>query len=261
MSILAHILDSKMEEIHRLKAETNVVSLHERAMSRPACIDLVAALRNCTHVPVIAEIKRSSPSQGALAQVDDVARLAQVYQESGASAISVLTDGPFFGGSLDDLRQARDAVSLPILRKDFILDPIQICEARIAGADAVLLIAAALPPKQLSSLFETTVGLGMTPVVEVHHEAELARVLELNPRIVGINNRNLGTLQVDLETFVRLRPLIPQGTLVVAESGISGPEDIAMLREAGADAFLIGTTLMRSHDPGAALRQLCCVEG
>ncbi|MEW6113198.1 MAG: indole-3-glycerol phosphate synthase TrpC [Thermodesulfobacteriota bacterium] len=261
MSVLMHILNNKMEEIHRLRAETNVVALHERAMIRPACIDLAAALRNCPHVPVIAEIKRSSPSHGALADVADVRLLAQVYQEAGASAISVLTDGPFFGGSLDDLRQVRDAVSLPILRKDFILDPIQICEARAAGADAVLLIAAALPSKQLSSLFETTVSLGMTPVVEVHHETELARVLELNPLIIGINNRNLSTLHVDLETFVWLRPLIPQGTLVLAESGISGPEDIAMLREAGADAFLIGTTLMRSQDPGAALRRLCCVEG
>jgi len=173
----------------------------------------------------------------------------------------VLTDGPFFGGSLEDLRQARDATSLPILRKDFILDPIQICEARVAGADAVLLIAAALPPKHLSSLFETAMSLGMTPVVEVHNEAELAGVLELNPPIIGINNRNLSTLQVDLETFVKLRPLIPQGILAVAESGISGPEDIAMLRAAGASAFLIGTTLMRSQDPGAALRRICCVEG
>ncbi|MFZ5865440.1 MAG: indole-3-glycerol phosphate synthase TrpC [Thermodesulfobacteriota bacterium] len=256
-----HILNNKMEEIRRLRAETNVAALHDQAMSRPACIDLAAALRNCPHVPVIAEIKRSSPSHGALADVADVRLLAQVYQEAGASAISVLTDGPFFGGSLDDLREARDAVNLPILRKDFILDPIQICEARAAGADAVLLIAAALPRKQLSSLFETAMSLGMTPVVEVHHEAELAGVLALNPRIIGINNRNLSTLRVDLETFVRLRPLIPQGTLVLAESGISGPEDIAMLREAGADAFLIGTTLMRSQDPGAALRRLCCVEG
>ncbi|MEW6530084.1 MAG: indole-3-glycerol phosphate synthase TrpC [Thermodesulfobacteriota bacterium] len=261
MSILAHILDSKMEEIHRLRAETNIVALHERAMSGPACIDLTAALRNCSHVSVIAEIKRSSPSQGALADVHDVGQLAQTYEQAGASAVSVLTDGPFFGGSLGDLRQVRDAVNLPILRKDFILDPIQICEARVAGADAVLLIAAALPSKQLSSLFETTVNLGMTAVVEVHHEAELARVLGLSPRIIGINNRNLSTLQVDLETFVRLRPLVPQDILVLAESGISGPEDIAMLREAGADAFLIGTTLMRSQDPGAALRRLCCVEG
>lgn len=261
MSVLMHILNNKMEEIRRLRAETNVAALHDQAMSRPACIDLAAALRNCPHVPVIAEIKRSSPSHGALADVADVRLLAQVYQEAGASAISVLTDGPFFGGSLDDLREARDAVNLPILRKDFILDPIQICEARAAGADAVLLIAAALPRKQLSSLFETAMSLGMTPVVEVHHEAELAGVLALNPRIIGINNRNLSTLRVDLETFVRLRPLIPQGTLVLAESGISGPEDIAMLREAGADAFLIGTTLMRSQDPGAALRRLCCVEG
>jgi len=172
----------------------------------------------------------------------------------------VLTDSLFFGGSLEDLRMVRDATSLSILRKDFILDPIQICEARVAGADAVLLIAAALPPKQLKSLFETAVSLGLTPVVEAHNETELARALELNPRIIGINNRNLSTLQVDPETFVRLRPLVPQGVLVLAESGISGPEDIAMLRKAGADAFLIGTTLMRSHDPGATLRRLCFLE-
>jgi indole-3-glycerol phosphate synthase len=261
MSILTHILDNKTDEVHRLRAETNVITLYEQAMSRSACIDLAAALRNCPHVPVIAEIKRSSPSHGALADVHDVARLAQTYEQAGASAVSVLTDRLFFGGSLADLLQVRDAVSLPILRKDFIIDPIQIWEARVAGADAVLLIAAALPPKQLNSLFETAMNLGMTPVVEVHDEAELARVLELNPRIIGINNRNLSTLQVDLETFVRLRPLVPEGILVLAESGISGPEDIARLREAGADAFLIGTALMRSQDPGAALRRLCCVEG
>jgi len=260
MSILAHILDSKMEEIRHLRAKTDLVALHEQAMSIPACIDLAAALRDCPHTPVIAEIKRSSPSSGKLAEVEDAGRLAETYERAGASAVSVLTDSLFFGGSLEDLRRTREAVSLPILRKDFILDPIQICEARVAGADAVLLIAAALSPKQLNSLFETAMSLGLTPVVEAHNETELARALELNPRIIGINNRNLSTLQVDPETFVRLRPLVPQGVLVLAESGISGPEDIAMLRKAGADAFLIGTTLMRSHDPGATLRRLCFLE-
>jgi indole-3-glycerol phosphate synthase len=218
---------------------------------------MVAALRSCQHIPIIAEIKRASPSAGSLKTEVNVAELAQLYARGGASALSVLTDGPYFGGSLEDLKEARSEVSLPILRKDFIIDPIQIYESRIAGADAVLLIAAALSGPELEALFVEARDFRMTPLVEVHGEEELEPVLALNPHIVGVNNRDLSTLEVSLETCVRIRPLIPPDVLVVGESGIQGPEDVKRLRNAGLDAFLIGTTLMRAKDPQAELSRMC----
>jgi indole-3-glycerol phosphate synthase len=257
MSILKKILTEKAEEIEQLEADYDVDSLRTAATRRPRARDLVGSLRTCARVPIIAEIKRASPSAGNLAEVPDVSILARTYESGGAAALSVITERVFFKGGLPDLSRARKSVELPVLRKDFIIDRIQIYESRVAGADAVLIIAAALSKERLRELFDETVRLGMTPLVEVHNEMELDRALELEPRIVGVNNRNLATMEVDLETCVKLRPLIPKETLVVAESGIRGPEDIVRLRAAGVDAFLVGTTLVTSHEPAVELRRLC----
>lgn len=228
-------------------------------MASPPARDLIGALRTCPHVSIIAEIKRASPSAGRIRQEVMVEHQARAYQAGGAAALSVLTDGPFFGGSLEDLAEAREAVKVPVLRKDFILDPIQLYESRISGADALLLIAAVLVQDDLRTLYEEVLALGMTPLVEVHTEEELEKLLEMNPPIVGINNRNLSTLEVSLDTCRRLRHRIPPEVLVVAESGIEDPTDIELLLEAGVDAFLIGTSLMRCPDPTALLRRLCSV--
>lgn len=169
----------------------------------------------------------------------------------------MLTEKAHFHGSMDDLREARKACDIPILCKDFIVHPIQMYRARLAGADAVLLIAAALEGRELSTLSAIAQDLGMTALIEVHEEKELDHHSVLRAPLVGINNRNLATLDVDIETCVRLRPLLPQETLVVAESGIKGPEDVVRLRDAGLDAFLVGTTLMKAPDPGEELAKLC----
>jgi indole-3-glycerol phosphate synthase len=257
MGILQDILRAKQQEVDSLKRNADTTGMREKALAANGVRDLVGALRNCPHIPVIAEIKRSSPSEGALRSVDDPAGFAEMYERSGAAALSVLTDESYFGGCIRDLEEARGAVSIPVLRKDFIIDPIQIYEARLAGADAVLLIAAALDEDLLYRLYTEIIALEMSPVVEVHNSQELTRALRLDPRIIGINNRNLSTLEVDITTCRDLRPLIQNGALVLAESGIGSADDIRVLREHGLDAFLIGTTLMRSPDPGATLRTLC----
>jgi len=220
MTILKSILSSKLKEVQRLKTEVDLSMWRDKALAGPPCRDLVSALRNSCHTPVIAEIKRMSPSEGILRDVDSVEDLARCYESAGAAALSVLTDGPFFHGKLEDLRRARAVVNIPILRKDFILDPVQVYESKLAGADAVLLIAAVLEPSQLKALYMTALSLGLTPLVEVHDESELPAVLELQPSMVGINNRNLSTLEVSIDTCVKLRPLIPAGVLVIGESGI-----------------------------------------
>ncbi len=257
MSVLQRIISRKREEIARLKREVGAARLLSTLDEAPPARNFVAALRDSSRVPVIAEIKRISPSEGALKTGVDVPDQARSYEAGGAAALSVLTDETFFGGRLQDLTTAREAVSVPVLRKDFILDRVQLYESRAAGADAVLLIAAALKPILLKELFLEARELGMASVVEVHHESELDAVLKLQPQIVGINNRDLTTLNVDLETSIRLRPLIPEGIVAIGESGIKSPEDVKRLLHAGLDAFLVGTALMRSPDPEAALRDLC----
>jgi len=223
----------------------------------PAGRDLVSALKNYRSAPIIAEIKRASPSAGRLKESVEVRSLALAYKGGGAAALSVLTDGPFFSGSLGDLKEARCAVDLPILRKDFIIDASQLYQSKLAGADAVLLIVAALSPFLLEELFWETLELGLSPLIEVHARKELDRVLTLNPALIGVNNRDLATLAVSLATCLELRGLIPPETLVVAESGIASPQDVARLRAGGIDAFLVGTALMQADDPGTALRRLC----
>lgn len=207
-------------------------------------------------VNVIAEFKRRSPSRGAIREDIAPIQVAQQYEVAGAAALSILTEPEFFGGSLEDLRQARAATLLPALRKDFLVDELQVWEARLAGADAVLLIVAALDDRELAGLHAVADEAQLDAVVEVHDEEELQRALDCGARILGVNNRNLKTMEVSLETSLRLAEWIPDHVLRVSESGLRRGEDLARLRDAGYQAFLIGEHLMQSPDPGLALEEL-----
>ena len=205
---------------------------------------------------VIAEVKRRSPSKGDLADITDPAALAREYAAGGAAAISVLTEQRRFGGSLDDLRAVRAAVDTPLLRKDFIVTPYQLVEARAAGADLALLIVAALTDDQLRELYDEARGLGLTVLVEVHDEAETERAVDLGAELIGVNARNLKTLAVDGDTFGRLAPLIPDDRVKVAESGIFGRDDVLRFASQGARAVLVGEALVRDGDPQQAVRAM-----
>ncbi len=207
-------------------------------------------------VGVIAEFKRRSPSAGRLHETPDVAEIVSAYERGGAVAASILTEGPNFEGALEDLRAARAACELPLLRKDFIVDVYQLHEALAAGADAVLLIVAALAPAELSSLHATAAAIGLDALVEVHDRQELDRALEVGAEIVGINNRDLRDLSVDLGRTEALMDEVPDGVTVVSESGIARAEQLWRLRERGVQAVLVGESLMRAADPAAALREL-----
>jgi indole-3-glycerol phosphate synthase len=217
--------------------------------------DFGAALRH-PGVALVAEHKRRSPSAGAIREDRTLEEVVGAYERGGAAALSVLTEGPNFGGSLEDLHRARAASSLPILRKDFTLDAYQVHEAFAAGADAVLLIVAALEQEQLAELYGVASDLGLATLVEVHDEAELERALALEPEVVGINNRDLTTLQVDVTRTHALRPLVPAGVTVLAESGFSQPKQLEELARAGVDGVLIGEALMRAPDIEARVRAL-----
>jgi indole-3-glycerol phosphate synthase len=217
--------------------------------------DACAALRR-PGVSVIAEVKRSSPSKGALAAIADPAALARDYEAGGASVISVLTERRRFGGSIEDLEAVRAAVDIPVLRKDFVVSPYQVWEARAHGADLVLLIVAALEQNALVSLVERTESLGMVPLVEVHDEAETHRALDAGARVIGVNARNLKTLEVDRGEFSRLAPLIPNDLVKVAESGVRGPHDLLAYAASGADAVLVGEGLVTTKDPRQAVAEL-----
>lgn len=207
-------------------------------------------------ISLIAEMKRASPSKGPIRPGASVTEVVRAYQEAGARAVSVLTEGAYFGGSLDDLVEARGACDLPLLRKDFVVDDYQLLEARAAGADAALLIVAALDTEHLEHLMGVASDLGMDTLVEVHDEEEVETAVESGAELIGINNRNLHSLEVDLETTFRLLADVPAGTVVVAESGITEREDVERLEEAGVDAILVGETLMRADDPVRAVREL-----
>lgn len=255
-SVLARILASKRQEVAALKAAKPLAELRRQALELPPPRDFLAALQAAPGAALIAEIKRSSPSAGGINQGVAVGEQARAYAAGGAAALSVLTDGPFFGGSLAHLHEARAAVDLPVLRKDFIIDEVQVYEARAAGADAVLLIVAALEPARLAELYGLAREQGLTALIEVHGEDELAPALALHPPLLGINNRDLKTLAVSLDTCLRLRPLVPAGVTVVAESGIETPQDVARLYAGGLRAFLVGSALMRSPDPRAMVAAL-----
>jgi indole-3-glycerol phosphate synthase len=250
---LARILEAKREEAAALAGRTAELRALAREAEPPR--DFMAALRRRPGRAVIAEIKRRSPSRGWLRPGADAAAMARTYRAAGAAAVSVLTDGPFFGGGPADLARARTA-GLPVLCKDFLVHEAQVWQARVAGADAVLLIAAALEPARLACLAGLAAELGMAALLEVHDQAELSAAARLRPELVGINHRDLSTLAVDPARGERLAALAPAGACLVAESGIRRPEDIARLRAAGLHAYLVGTCLMQAPEPGAALRAL-----
>jgi indole-3-glycerol phosphate synthase len=207
-------------------------------------------------ISLIAEMKRSSPSKGPIRPGASVSEVVRAYERAGARAVSVLTEGEYFGGSLDDLVEARAACDLPLLRKDFVVDEYQLLEARAAGADAVLLIVAALSEDHLGHLMAVASDLGMDSLIEVHDEEEVETAVEAGAEVLGINNRDLHSLEVDLDTTFRLLADVPAGTVVVAESGITEREDVERLEQAGVDAILVGETLMRADDPVRAAREL-----
>lgn len=253
--ILDDILKKTRETVAEAKARLPMDQLEQHARQAPPPRDFWGAMRK-KPIACIAEIKRRSPSAGWIRQDADAADVARRYEAGGAAALSVLTDAPFFGGSLEDLRRARAATTLPILRKDFVVDRYQIVEARAAGADAILLIVAALTDPVLRLLLDEAARFGLDVLVEAHDEAEVRRALALSARLIGINHRNLKTFEVDTSLATRLRPDIPAGRLVVAESGIRNSQDVARMRQGGLDAILVGEGLMRQPDPGEALRHL-----
>jgi indole-3-glycerol phosphate synthase len=256
-TILDEIIHWKQDEVARCRRAQPIEAIQAAMAWAPPPRDFAAALR-ASGVSLIAEVKRASPSKGLLRPDLNPVALAREYECNGAAAISVLTDERFFQGSLDHLRAVRQSVSLPVLRKDFVIDPYQVYEARAAGADAVLLIVAALSDPALKTLHQLVQQLGMVALVEVHNGAELARALKIESclRVLGVNNRDLRTFEVDLETTARLRPRVPAGVVLVAESGVHSPRDVARLAAIGADAMLVGEALVRAADVGSKVRQL-----
>jgi indole-3-glycerol phosphate synthase len=254
-TVLDEIVAGVREDVARREALVPMPEIKARAASVPRGVDAFAALR-APGVGVIAEVKRRSPSAGALAPIDDPARLAAQYEAGGARVISVLTEERRFGGSLDDLDAVRAAVRIPVLRKDFVVGSYQVHEARAHGADLVLLIVAALEQNVLVGLRERIESLGMTALVEVHDEEEASRALDAGARVIGVNARNLKTLDVDRTTFERIAPGLPSEVVKVAESGVRGPLDLIEYAAAGADAVLVGETLVRGADPRHAVAEL-----
>jgi indole-3-glycerol phosphate synthase len=254
--ILDDILARTRTELAARKQTHPIAGLEMAAAARPPARSLARALRRSDQITCIAEFKRRSPSAGWIAERADPAAMAGAYAAGGAQTLSILTDGPFFGGSLADLDAARAACDLPLLRKDFIVDRYQIIEARAIGADAILLIVSALSDAELSSLLAATRDAGLEALVEAHDADEVRRALAVGASVIGINNRDLRTFTVDRDLACRLRPQVPADRIVVAESGIRDAADVARLRAAGIDAMLVGETLMRAADPAAALRAL-----
>ncbi len=255
MSVLDEIVVGVREDLAARRAVTPAVELTAALADLPPPRDPMPAFW-ASEVSVIAEVKRRSPSKGALAEITDPAALAASYAAGGAAAISVLTEGRRFGGSLDDLRAVRRAVDTPLLRKDFVVDEYQLLEGRAAGADLALLIVAALPGDALPRLYDQAIELGLTTLVEVHDEAETERAVDLGAELIGVNARNLKTLDVDEAAFAKLAPLVPDDRVLVAESGIAGPQDVARYVAEGARVVLVGEALVRDGDPTAAVRAM-----
>jgi len=257
--ILRKIVAVKRDEVAAAKARRSQASLRGEAEALGGQRDFVASLRRRIgegHAAVIAEIKKASPSKGLLREDFRPADIAESYARHGAAALSVLTDERFFQGSAAFLEAARAACPLPVLRKDFTIDTYQLYEARAMGADCVLLIAAILDDPQLADFEQTAAALGLAVLVEVHDEAELDRALRLATPLVGINNRDLRSFEVSLDTTLRMLPRLPPGRLAVSESGIAAAADVQRLRAGGVHAFLVGEAFMRAADPGAALAEL-----
>ncbi|MFI6346880.1 indole-3-glycerol phosphate synthase TrpC [Streptomyces sp. NPDC050560] len=255
MSVLDEIIDGVRADLAERQSRVSLDDLKERARRAPQARNGVAALRG-DGVKVICEVKRSSPSKGALAAIADPAALAVDYEAGGAAVISVLTEQRRFGGSLADLEAVRAKVDIPVLRKDFVVTSYQLWEARAYGADLALLIVAALEQPALESLVERAESIGLTPLVEVHDEDEAERAVAAGAKVIGINARNLKTLQVDRSTFDRVAPEIPDHIVKVAESGVRGPHDLIAYANAGADAVLVGESLVTGKNPRTAVSDL-----
>jgi indole-3-glycerol phosphate synthase len=255
VSVLDEILEGVRADLAARQRSIPLESLKEAAGRVPAPRNVLGALKGAD-VAVIAEVKRASPSKGALAAIADPAALAMDYEAGGARIISVLTEPRRFGGSLEDLAAVREAVRVPVLRKDFVVSSYQLWEARVHGADMVLLIAAALEQNALVSLVERALSIDLVPLVEVHTDEEVDRAIEAGARVIGVNARNLATLEVDRSVFARLAPQIPEGILKIAESGVRGPHDLLAYAAAGADAVLVGESLVTGRDPRSAVADL-----
>jgi indole-3-glycerol phosphate synthase len=259
--ILNRILARKQQEIAARRQATSIDELQQRAREASVPRGFVAALkRRVEHgdAAVIAEIKKASPSKGVIREDFDVIEIAQSYAAGGASCLSVLTDHKFFQGHEDFLVAAREACELPVIRKDFIIDSYQVIESRAIGADCILLIVAALEDETLANLHQEARSLGMDVLVEVHDRNELERALRLDLELIGINNRDLRTFATSLDTTIELLELVPDGCLVVTESGIHTRDDVALMRKHDVHAFLVGEAFMRVPDPGQELKQLFC---
>lgn len=254
-TVLDSILDGVRADVAAREAVVDLATVKAAAKVAPKPLDVMAALRE-PGIAVIAEVKRASPSRGALAEISDPAELAKAYEDGGARIISVLTEGRRFNGSLDDLDSVRAAVSVPVLRKDFVISPYQIHEARAHGADLILLIVAALEQTALVSLLDRTESLGMTALVEVHTEEEADRALSAGASVIGVNARDLKTLEIDRDCFSRIAPGLPSGVIRIAESGVRGTADLLAYAGAGADAVLVGEGLVTSGDPRGAVADL-----
>ncbi len=257
--ILKKILSRKREEIAERSAAVRLTELRLRCTSASPARGFVKAIQSAIQrgrPAVIAEIKKASPSKGVIRENFDPAAIAQSYANGGATCLSVLTDVDFFQGADAYLQQARAVCDLPVIRKDFIIDPCQVYESCAIGADSILLIVAALSDSQLHELSALAQSLGMDVLVEVHDKDELQRALQLNTKLIGINNRNLRTFETRLETTIDLLPQIPKDRIVVTESAIHTPRDVAYMRQNGVNAFLVGEAFMRADDPGAKLAEL-----
>ena len=257
--ILSEIVAYKRTEVEAARRECPVAELESRLDDAPPVRRFAAALQAVDGVALIAEVKQASPSAGLIREDLDPVSLARTYADNGAAAISCLTDRHFFQGELGHLRAIRREVDRPVLRKDFILDPYQVVEARVAGADAVLLIAECLDDDQLNSLYRAIVELGMDALVEIYEPRNLDRALALDPPLLGINNRNLETFTVDLQHTIDLADRVPDSTLLISESGIRSRDEVDRLAACGVKAVLVGETLMRAEDVGAKVRELSAV--
>jgi len=254
-TVLDKILARKVEEIAERQSVVPLEEMMEASLITPYGVrDMMGALHKDT-VALIAEVKRASPSKGIMVQDFAPVMIASTYDQNGASAISILTDEDFFMGHLDYLTAVRESVTVPVLRKDFVIDPYQVYEGRVAGADAILLIVAALSDSQLEELYEVVTGLDMTPLVEVHNEEEMERALNLGAKLVGINNRDLKTFTVDLETTSRLADMVSDDVILVAESGIKSADDVKRMGQLGAHAVLVGESLVKSDDMVQSVRE------
>ena len=253
--MLSDLVTGALQDASARRAIRSLDEVEAAARERVPALNAIEALAPADRVKIIAEVKRASPSRGTIAEIADPAALAVSYQTGGASAISVLTEGRKFGGSLADLEAVRESVSIPVLRKDFIADPYQVFEARSSGADIVLLIVAALNQQSLQSLHSLITDLGMTALVETHNAEEIARALDIGAAVLGVNARNLSTFELDQNLFAALADRIPSGVIRVAESAVKSVADVAHYRQAGADVVLVGEALVTGGDPVATLQE------